>query len=612
MTFTQVVVIAIIVFPLALAGINRLRADIAALVIAVLLAIAQYLGLGVLGQPGQPSAAVEALTGFSQPVTITLISLFIITRVLDRTGVTRWLTRRILAVSGQSEMRIITLFTLSGAVLGLLMNKVAVGALLLPSAVNAARRKGMKPNKLLMPMVFGTLLGGMATYLTTANIIVDDLLRAAEPAQPPLNFLDFTPVGGLIAIMGIAYICLIGWRLLPERVPMTEQMLILPTGSELEEFYQLGERLWEAQIKPWSRFANQTLAETKIGEQFGLSVVAIWHGRQAIFSPSANQIIRPNDILVIVGREDRVFQLGDLGLEIGRENTNGHISERGVLFVEAILSPHSRGEGQSLKQLNFRKRYGFTTVALLRDGRSYRTDVADLELKRGDAFLLVGSRANLRKLQNSDMFIVLETDVSDQPLQRIPAAIAISVTAATIILSVLGFPVYLVSLAGALLLIMLGLLSMEEAYRAIEWQVIFVVAGMYAVSVAMVETGLAQMIGNGVVSLVEPFGPVGLAAGCFLLSTLLTHIMGGQVTALVTGPIAISAALNLGTSPQAIVVATAIGCSAAFLTPLAHSVNMLIVGPGNYQQGDFIRLGFPVLVITFLGIVIGMPLFWKL
>jgi di/tricarboxylate transporter len=610
MTFTQLVVVIIIIVPLALAGVNRLRPDVAALSIAVMLAMAQYQGLHVLGS--EPSAAVEALTGFSQPVTITLISLFIITRVLERTGVTRWLTRRILAVGGQSEMRVITLFTISGAILGLFINKVAVGALLLPSAVNAARRKGMRTSKILMPMVFGTLLGGMATYLTTANIIVDDLLRTTDPPQQPLNFLDFTPTGGLIAVVGLAYICLLGWRLLPERLPMAEQMLTLRTGSELEEIFQLGERLWEARVKPWSQFANQTLVQARIGEQYGLSVVAIWHGRQAIFYPAANQIIRPNDILVIVGREDRVYKLVDFGLEIGRENANGHISERGVSFVEAILSPHSRAEGKTLKQLNFRRQFGFTAVALLRDGRSYRTDVADFELKRGDAFLLVGSRANLRKLQHSDMFIVLETDASDQPLQYFPAAVAVTVLGVSIALSIVGVPVYLASLAGALSLILMGFLSMEEAYRAVEWNVVFVVAGMYAVSLAMMQTGLAQLVGIAVVDLVQPLGPVGLAAGCFILSAFLTHIMGGQVTALVTGPIAITAALHLKTNPQAMAVATAIGCSAAFLTPLAHSVNLLILGPGNYRNRDFIRLGLPVMVITFLGVVVGMVLFWRL
>jgi di/tricarboxylate transporter len=612
MTFTQILVIVIIAVPLGLAATNRIRVDIAALTIALLLATAQYLGYGVLGEANQPSAAAEAMRGFSQPVTLTLMSLFIITRVLDRTGVTRWLSRRILEISGESNFRVITLFTISGAVLGLFMNKVAVGALLLPSAVNAARRKGMKASKLLMPMVFGTLLGGMATYLTTANIIVDDLLRSSVPPQQPLNFLDFTPVGGLIAIIGLIYLCTIGWRMLPERTPMAEQMLIMPTGSELEEFYQLGERLWEARVKPWSKFSNQTLAQTKIGENFGLSVVAIWHGRQAIFNPSADHLIRPNDILVIVGREDRVSQLVDSGLEIGRENANGHISERGVSFVEAILSPHSRAEGQSLKHINFRKRFGFTAVALLREGRSYRTDVADFELKRGDAFLLVGSRSNLRKLQHNDMFIVLESDISDQPLQRIPAALALGVTGASIVISILGFPIYLASFIAALLLVVLGLLSMEDAYRAIEWSVIFVVAGMYAVSMAMVQTGIAEMIGTWVVAFVQPFGPLGLAAGCFLLSALLTHIMGGQVTALVTGPIAISAALSLGTSPQAMVVATAIGCSAAFLTPLAHSINMLIIGPGNYQSQDFVRLGLPMMVISFIGVIVGMVLFWRI
>lgn len=384
----------------------------------------------------------------------------------------------------------------------------------------------------------------------------------------------------------------------------------MPTGSELEEAYQLGERLWEARVKPGSKFVNGTLAQTEIGQRLGLSVVALWHGRAAIFYPSAEQVIRENDILLIVGREDRVLQLTQFGLEIGREKTDMHISERGVSVVEIILSPHSKAEGQTLKQLNFRKRFGFTAVALWRDGRSYRTDVSEFPLKRGDTFLLVGQLSNLKKLQSSGMFIALEPDVSDQPLQRRKAALALAITGGAVIASVLGFPVYFAMLIAAIVMVLINLLTMEEAYRAVEWQVIFLIAAMYTVGIAMSETGLAQTISNTIIPIAAPFGLVGLAAVSFALSSLLTHIMGGQVTALVTAPIVISAAISLNLNPQAIAVAAALGCSAAYLSPLAHPVNMLMMGPGNYKFNDYTRFGLPLMAISFIGLIIGLLLFW--
>src|SRR5690606_1734922 len=247
----------------------------------------------------------------------------------------------------------------------------------------------------------------------------------------------------------------------------------------------------------------------------------------------------------------RVNQLVPLGLKIGREQASGHISAQGVTLVEAVLAPRSSVEGATLKDIEFRKRYGFTAVALLREGRSYRTDVAYMSLKMGDSLLMVGSEKRLKALRSSPDFIVLEADDSDQPIHKREAGLAAAIILAAIGASLLGVPVYLAMLAAAVIVFLTNLMTIEEAYRTMEWQAIFLIAGMYSVSLAMVNTGLAELIGGYVVTLVTPFGPLGLAAGVYLLTALLTQVMGGQVTALVTGPIAISAAISIKTSPQA-------------------------------------------------------------
>jgi di/tricarboxylate transporter len=197
-------------------------------------------------------------------------------------------------------------------------------------------------------------------------------------------------------------------------------------------------------------------------------------------------------------------------------------------------------------------------------------------------------------------------------VQRPQAALSIGVIAAAIIAAAVGVPVYLAMLAGAIVLLLSGILSMEDSYRAIEWPAIFLIAGMYSVSIAMVNTGLAKLIGEALVSIVTPLGPLGLAAGAYVLSAGLTQIMGGQVTALVTGPIAISAAISLNTNPQAVAVATAIGCSASFFTPLAHPVNILMMAPANYEFSDFVHIGWRLTIVSFVMLVIGLLLFWRL
>lgn len=612
MAFAQAFLIIVVAIPLFFVSRNRLRIDLAALLIALVLGLGQFLGLGLLGPEHTPQAAVKAISGLSEPVVLTLLSLFIITQSLDKSGLTHWMARRLIDLGGRSERRLIVLYAASTALLSLFMNNLAAGALLLPSAMETCRRTGIKPSKLLIPVAYGSLLGGSATYFTTANIIVSNLLASAHPPQAMLRILDFTPTGGLIALAGIAFLGLFGPRLLPERLPPPELMMARYTASDLEDYYQLGERLWEAVVLPDSPMAHKSLAESRIGEQLGLVVAGVWHGRQAVFSPLPEQVIHPGDILLIVGREERVQQLTQLGMRIGRESTNEHISTRGVSLIEALPAPHSQALGRTLRELEFRTRYGFTVLALYRDGRSHRTDVGNFRLKLGDSLLMIGSRDKLRRLRSSPDFIVLEPDPSDQPVQRLPATLTVGVIAAGIIASMLGLPVHFSMLAGALLLLLSGMLSMEEAYRAIEWQAIFLVAGMYAVSLAMVNTGLAKQIGEAMLAVVTPLGPLGLAAGAYLLTAALTQVMGGQVAALVTGPITISAAISLHTNPQAVAVATAIGCSASFFTPIAHPVNILMLAPANYEFKDFFHIGWRLTMVCFVMLLIGLILFWRL
>jgi di/tricarboxylate transporter len=428
MTITQAYVILAISLPLIFTATNRLRADCAALIIAFALGIGQALfSLPIFDASGTTSAAVSAISGFGQPVTLTLISLFILTGALEKHGVARWTADRILAVGGRSVTRLIALYTTAAAALSLIMNNVAAGAMLLPSALQTARQTDIPPSKLLMPLSFGTLLGGGATYFTTANIITSGLLTVAEPPQAPLGVLDFTLVGGLIALAGIAYIVVFAPRLLPERASRWQPAVIAQSVS---------------------------------------------------LTPKA------------------ALSAAILGLSVGA--------------------------------------------------------------------------------------------------------------------AVLGLPTYLAMLGGALMALLSGLVTADEAYSMVEWRTIFLVAGMYSVGLALTQTGIAAALGALMVSAVQPFGALGLASGVFWLTVAFAHMMGGQVTPLVAAPIAISAALQFNVNVHAIAVTTAIACSMAYLTPLAHPVNMLIMPPADYRFSDFFRLGSGLTVLCFVMLLIGLKLFWQL
>jgi len=604
--------VLILLIPLGFVIASRLRMDVAALLMATALGILQLAGIGVLGPAGITSDAVKAISGFSQPVVITLLALFILTKALETSGVTRWIAQKVIHVAGNNENRLIALFALTTAVFSLFMNNLAAGALLLPSAMEVSRRTGTRPSKLLIPVAYGSLLGGSATYFTTANIITSGLLPIANPPQNPLGILDFTPTGGLIALAGILFLYFWGAKLLPSREPTDEQAAARFTGSELEDIYQLGERLWFARLTESSALTGQTLAEACIGARVGVVVAAVRNRKGELDLPVGDHKLTRNDELVLVGREEKIDQLRASGLEIKPAPAPFHISTEGITFAEVLPAPHSRATGHTLKELDFRNRYKLSVIALKRLDRSYRTNVADFVLEPGDSLLVVGELANILSLKRSPDFITLEPNLADQPLNVRSTVISVGMILAAVVASIAGAPVYLCMLAAALVLIVTRVISMEEAYQSIEWQAIFLIAGMYAVSLAMVNTGLANALGQTVITVVKPLGGLGLAAGAYLLSGLLTQIMGGQVTALITAPITIAAAISMGVSPQAVGVATAIGCSATFLTPMAHPVNVLMVAPANYQFRDFFRIGWVLTLICFVVLLIGLKIFWGL
>ena len=415
LTVEQIYVVFVMLIPLVLVFLNWLREDVAALLMATSLGLAQVAGFGVLGPANTPVAAAKAIEGLGTPEVITLISLFIMTRALDKYGLTDWLATRLLRLGGHSERRLIAAFATSGAILSLFMNTLAAGALLLPSALLVCRSTNIKPSKLLIPVAYGTMLGGAATYLTTANIIMSGLLPLANPPQAPLGFFDFTLTGGVVAIAGLVFLALFGPSLLPNR---------------------------------------------------------------------------------------EVLQVHD-----------GNTSDKSIFLQATNLNGQAQRNGNKTNRA---------------------------------------------------------------------AAIKTTLVALTALVAMFaGLRVDLATLTAVVGLLMLQLISPEEAYSAVKWRSIFLIAGTLSMSQAMIQTGLATSIGHLVVDWVAPWGAMGLVMGSYLLSATLTQFMGGQISPLVVGPITISAAIHLGIHPQAIALVTAIAGSVSFITPLSHPVNVLMIAPAN-------------------------------
>ncbi|MFL6233337.1 MAG: SLC13 family permease [Thermoanaerobaculia bacterium] len=577
---------------------ERLRADLVALLVVVALGTS-----GVL-------TAEETFSGFSRSAVITLLAIFIMAAGLERTGVTRRVGDLLVRVAGTSEQRLVVTVMLAGAFLSLAMNNIAAAAVLLPAVSGAAKRSGVNPSRLLMPLAFGTILGGMATLLTTANIVVSSLLRDRD--LPGFGLLDFAPVGLPIVAAGIAYMALWGRRLLPTRSPVELYEDMQRQEESLAEVYHLGETLARAGVPTGSPLVGQTLAGSRLREAHGVNVLAIEREGRVLRAPAADQELRAEDVLLL---SDELEGSGARGLDSlpPRHWRERDLESRSVVLVEAVLSPRSALIGRTLRETRFRDRYGMSVLALWRAGRSLRAGLTDLPLQLGDGLLLQGERERLPVLRAEPDLIVLDRGVDEPPPSRRRGWLAVMVMISTLVLAtVTHLGIGEVMLGGALVMILTGVLSMDDAYKAIEWRSIFLVAGMLPLGIAMTKTGAADLITHGLLAGLGGWGPLAILAGLVALAVLLNQAMNGAAVAAVMAPIAIQTAQRIGADPRAFAMGIALACSFSFLTPLGSPVSILVMGPGGYSFRDYFRVGLPLALLLFAVVLGLLPLVWPL
>ena len=593
LTSAETTVIGIIAILLGLIFFTRLRIDIIALLVLLMVALARLV------------PADAALSGFSSSVVITIIGLLVITRALEQTGVMQWIARQLQTYGRGSEAKLIALVMSAGAAVSLFMNNVAAAAVLLPAVLQVARESGVAASKLMIPLAFGVTVGGMATYFTTANILMSEVLIAQGIAG--LGMLDFVPVGGMIVAAGLLYMLLLGRRLLPDRASLTQSF----HQVDLHDTYELAEQMWQVRVAPGSRLANQTVQESDINAELGLTVAAVWRGRETITIPKSNQMIYPADELLIVGREDRLEQLLAWGNELIESDKHAVQGELPIEPIEIMIAPRSNAIGKTLSQMKLNRDAGLLAMALWRDGQSFHTDVRKMPLQVGDAILVVGQSSDIQNLSNNSNFILPAGEYSAQSIESGKAPYAVGITVmvlALAILQIVHMPIAM--LAGAAAMVLTRCLRMEEFYAAVDWRTIFLVAGMLPLSLALTETGLADRVGAFMELRLMNASPLLLFAVNALLTMLVVQVIGGQVTPLLVGPIAINAALQMGVDPRAMAVAVAMACSLAFITPISHPVNILMMGPGGYKFSDFSKVGLGMTIVTLLTMLLGFSLLW--
>jgi di/tricarboxylate transporter len=388
------------------------------------------------------------------------------------------------------------------------------------------------------------------------------------------------------------------------------------TVSRLREVYRLDKRLLFLGVPEGCVLAGRTLKESRLGSALGLSVLSVIRGDGAHLMPDAEEPLMEGDRLLVEGRlDDLEIARGLDGLEIESELTPGQAAELEsdqIGLVEAVLSPRSGLAGKTLRQLRFREKYGLSVLAIWREGRAHRTGVRDLALRFGDALLLYGARERLRVLgREPDLVVLTEAAQEEPPVKK--AGVSTLVMAAVLVPVLFGWvPIYIAAVIGAALMVLFRCLTMEEAYRAIEWKAIFLIAGMLPLGTALDQTGAAKLIAEGVVGLTGGFGPMGVMAGLVLVTLLATCIVPTAALVVLMAPIIFNTSASMGISPHALMMAMALAASSSFTSPVAHPANLMVMGPGGYRFVDYVKAGAALTVIVFVLILLLVPLFWPM
>jgi di/tricarboxylate transporter len=773
------------------------------LIVAVIFLITEWipmevtalLSLGAVTLAGLVTPA-EALAGFSNPAVITIWAVFILSGGLTHTGVANAIGHFVMRLAGNSETRMIVVIMVSAGVMSAIMNNVAVAALLLTVVMDIARHTGSPPSRLLIPLAYGSLLGGLTTQIgTPPNILVSEALR--DEGLKSFTFFDFSPVGLTIMFAGIAFMTFIGRRLLPRRDVAKE--LTRNKTVDWESQYDLDEQLFNIRIPSDSLLVNKTLAESRLGSALGWNVIGIIRNNQIRSAPGPAETLQAGDQLTVEGsiedlkelknwqqliveksgidieepysgeikigeiivtgnsafigktlnsigfrgrfeanvlairRSDRIRRTnlqdipllpGDVLLIAGRheglkefKNISGfeqprfvprselidiyHLHERlmvmtvptesamigktlkesrlgeglgsrvlGILrgndpilmpepwetlqandrlvvegrlsdfeilreleklvierrtrpdikalvsgnvgLVETILSPHTTLVGMTLRQLNFREKYGLNVLAIWREGKAYRSNLRDMALQFGDALLLYGPRNKLQMLGSEPDFIVL-TGTAQEELRLEKMKFSILIMVAILVPVIIGWvPIYIAAVTGAALMVLCGCLSMDEAYRQIEWKAVFLIAGLLPLGTALDQTGTARLIAEGVVTLVGPFGPQAVMLGLVALTFLATCFVPTAALVVLMAPIVLTTSTNMGLSPHAFMMAIAMAASASFMTPISHPANILVMGPGGYRFMDYFKVGGLLTFVILIVIIFILPVFWPL
>jgi di/tricarboxylate transporter len=548
----------------------------------------------------------EGFSGFSNPAVITVIAMFILSAGLVRAGVADWIARKVTRVGGSSPIVLTLVVMVTVGVMSAFMNNIGAVAVLMPAMFVIARRTGYPATKLLMPLSFGSLLGGLTTLIgTPPNLLASIALE--EHGWVPFGMFDFVPTGLAVMLVGAAYMALVGRLLIPQRA----------AGIDLTVQYELQGYLTELIVPEGSEFADKTLAESDIHARLGLTVLRIQRDSEegrVFMTPSPQIVLRTGDRLIVEGSITDLVGESSRPLDIYAETklTADSLTNEETHLGEAAIAPGSRLVGTRIERGLIRRRYGVLVLALRRRGQTLRERFISVPLEVGDVLLVQGPEQALSEMAASRDFLMVNRIESKRRFPR-KAPLALASMALAIVAAATGLlHISVAGMLGVLLMVVTGCIRPEEMYRDVEWRVIFLIALMMPLGIAMDDghTGTARFLADRLVDVAGDYGPYVLLGGLILFTTLITEVMSNAAATVLLAPIGIAIAVGMGFEPYPFLMGIAIGASTTFLTPIGHQANVLVYGVGNYRFKDFPRVGAPLNVIIFAVAMVLVPVVW--
>ncbi len=550
----------------------------------------------------------EAISGFANPAVITIALLFVLSHALQKSGILEYMVIRLNKLTERSRFLGLFVFLISVALASAFVNNTAIVAIFIPLTIRLAQKYNLSPSKLLMPLSYIAIIGGTLTLVgTSTNLLVNSIYVNSISSSPPLGMFEFAKFGLVMLVIGMAYLLIAVPFLIPSRT----------VTSSLTKSYHMGGYLTELKVSAESPLVGRTCKERAVNKNYDITVLDILRDGKLISKNIRDTFIHPEDILFVRGSLEnflRMKEVEKVTMLTDEKLTQDELIHDDNTLVECLITNQTDLVGKSLMEINFRRRFGSFILAIRREGEILRKKIAHVVLQAFDTLLIYGPIEKIKELSDSGDFIVLgEIEATLQKHKY--WWVSVVVILGTVILAALGIvPILKGALIGTIFLLVIRVITANEAYQSINWQVIVLIAALIPLGIVIQKSGTAFWIATVLNDIANAFNPLVrptvMLSLVYLVTIILTEMTSNAATAIIMTPIAISAAQQMGLDPRTFVFAVCFAASASFITPIGYQTNLMVYGPGGYKFTDYVRVGLPLAIVLWCIATWLIPILW--